>query len=306
MEKNFDVIIIGAGTAGLSAAIYATRAELSVLCIESYIHGGQIINTPDIMNYPAIEIISGADFATKLYSHATNLGAQIVYEKVESVDFSEQEKVINTNENSYKCKAVIIATGARHKELGCNGEDKFRGRGVSYCATCDGAFYKGLEVAVAGGGNTALEEALYLSKICKKVHLVHRRDEFRASAVIAKSVMKTENIEVHFNREIVSIEGSNDKVEYVTLKDNINKAEEKLEVSGVFIAIGLKPDNELFVKWIDLDESGYVIAGENCNTKTAGVFVAGDTRKKDVRQLITAAADGAVAATESSRYINSL
>lgn len=305
MAHQKDIVIIGAGTAGLSAAIYAARAGLSSLCIESYIHGGQIINTTDIVNYPAIEMISGADFANQLYSHATGLGAEIVYEQLESVDLDSQPKVLTTQTATYLAKTVILANGARHRELECPGEKEFQGKGVAYCATCDGGFYKDKIVCVAGGGNSALEDALYLSKICREVHLIHRRNEFRANAPTVEKVRQASNIKLHLNRQIVQIQGE-ETVNSVTLLNTKTSERETLHVDGVFVAIGLKPDNEPFAQWIELDESGYIVAGEDCKTKTPGVFVAGDTRTKEVRQLITAAADGAVAATECVRYINVL
>lgn len=302
---NYDLVIIGAGTAGLSAAVYGVRAGLRTLVIEENLHGGQIINTPDIVNYPAIEIISGADFANNLLEHAVHLGAQIVYEKIASLDLGGEVKEITTNQNQYSAKAVIIANGAQRRKIGCPGENEFQGRGVSYCATCDGGFYKNQTVCIAGGGNTALEDALYLARICKTVHLIHRRDAFRGNKQTVQKVKQTKNIHLHLNKQIIRIEGTQ-KVDTAVIEDTKTKSESIIETDGVFIAIGLTPQNQAFKEWLDLDNDGYVIAGEDCKTKTPGLFVAGDTRTKEVRQLITAAADGAVAATASSLYIEQL
>lgn len=302
---NYDLVIIGAGTAGLSAAVYGVRAGLSTLVIESNLHGGQIINTPDIVNYPAIEIISGADFANKLLEHAVHLGAQVVYEKIVSLDLGGKIKEIATNQNKYAAKSVIIANGAQRREIGCAGEKEFQGKGVSYCATCDGSFYKGQTVCIAGGGNTALEDALYLARICKTVHLIHRRDAFRGNKQTARKVQQTANIQLHLNKQIIQIEG-NQKVNAVVIEDTKDKSQTTIQTNGVFIAIGLTPENQFFKEWLDLNSDGYIIAGEDCKTKTPGLFVAGDTRTKEVRQLVTAAADGAVAATASALYIEQL
>lgn len=301
---EYDLIIIGAGTAGLSASIYAVRAGLKTICIESFVHGGQIINTPDIVNYPAIEIISGADFANQLYTHATSLGADVVYEQIKDIDLGNDIKKITTNEKTYTSKAVIIANGAKHRELECIGEEDFKGKGVSYCATCDGNFYKDKIVVVVGGGNTALQDALYLTKLAKEVHLIHRREEFRGNNLTAENLKNNKNVTFHLNKRVVEIKG-NDNVEEVIVEDTQTKNKESIKVDGIFVAIGLKPDNENFSKWVDLDEFGYIISDEDCKTKTSGVFVAGDTRTKSVRQLITAAADGAVSATKAIEYIMS-
>lgn len=301
----YDIIILGAGTAGLSAGIYGVRAGLKVLIIEKNFHGGQILNTPEVENYPGLEKISGFDFVMNIYNHAVNLGVEIVYETVESFDIKSDVKIFNTNNKTYQSKTIIIANGASHRELECDGEQEFKGKGVSYCATCDGAFYKNKTVCVVGGGNTALEDALFLSNSCKKVYLIHRRDEFRATKIIVESVLKRDNIEILYNKSVRKITGEN-TVSNVELMDNIKKITSNIKVDGVFVAIGLDPHNEMFKGIIDIDNSGYIIAGEDCKTNISGVFVAGDTRTKNVRQLITAAADGAVSATEASNYINKI
>ena len=295
-----DIIIVGAGTAGLSAAIYALRAGKSVLVFEQLTYGGQIINTPEVENYPGIRSISGFDFATGLYEQATSLGAVIESAQVEAIEDGAVKKVI-AGGTAYECKVVILATGAKNRPLGLEREEELTGAGVSYCATCDGAFYKNRAVAVSGGGNTALEDALFLSGYCSKVYLVHRRDAFRGEAKLAERLKEKENVEFVLNANIVKILGE-DEVEGVVVKDKISGEERTLDVEGLFIAIGQMPDNQAFSSLVKLDEKGYIIAGEDCETGTPGIYAAGDCRTKTVRQLTTAAADGAVAALAACAY----
>ncbi len=301
--KEYDVIIFGAGTAGLSAAVYALRAGLTVLVLENKIQGGQILNTPQIENYPAILSISGFDFVEALFQQATGLGAEVVYEQAEKIELSENAKTVVTARETYQAKALIIATGASHRKLGCPGEEELAGRGVSYCATCDGAFYKGKDVCIVGGGNTALEDALFLANNCKTVTLIHRRDGFRANKVTVDAVKARENITILPFYTVKEIKG-NGQVEEVVLSSTNGGEEITLPTTAVFVAIGLSPDNELFRGLVKMDEAGYIVAGENCRTSAKGVFAAGDTRTKSVRQLVTAAADGAVAAVEAAGDIN--
>lgn len=294
-------MIIGAGTAGLSAAIYGVRAGLSVLVVESQMHGGQIINTPDIVNYPGIEKISGYEFANQLYQHATNLGAKIIYEEISDLNLLGRIKTITAGTQTYYAKTVIIATGAKHRDLGCSGEEEWKGRGVSYCAICDGNFFQGQDVCVVGGGNTALEDALYLSKFCRTVHLIHRSKQFKASPMYVQQAQNTNNIVFHLEYEVTKISGT-DQVQQVMISHK--GQEETLSVVGVFVAIGSQPNNGMFSRWVEMDKYGYIVAGEDCKTNIPGVFVAGDTRTKKVRQLVTAAADGAVAATGCANFIS--
>lgn len=294
-------MIIGAGTAGLSAAIYGVRAGLSVLVVESQMHGGQIINTPDIVNYPGIEKISGYEFANQLYQHATNLGAKIIYEEISDLNLLGRIKTITAGTQTYYAKTVIIATGAKHRDLGCAGEEEWKGRGVSYCAICDGNFFQGQDVCVVGGGNTALEDALYLSKFCRTVHLIHRSKQFKASPMYVQQAQNTNNIVFHLEYEVTKISGM-DQVQQVMISHK--GQEESLSVVGVFVAIGSQPNNGMFSRWVEMDKYGYIVAGEDCKTNIPGVFVAGDTRTKKVRQLVTAAADGAVAATGCANFIS--
>ncbi len=296
-----DLIILGAGTAGLSAAIYGVRAGLSVQVIENNLYGGQIINSPDVDNYPGIPSISGFDFVQNLHSHATGLGVSIVNDTIFDVSLQGSVKKLISKKQVYESKAIILATGASHRKLGCPGEEQFAGRGVSYCATCDGAFFKGKDVAIVGGGNTALEDALFLSNNCKKVYLIHRREEFRAHKTVVDAVRARENIELVLNCTVTEISGDNG-VQRVCLGQTTGGPNIELPVSGVFVAIGLDPNTRLFASQVEL-QNGYVKAGENCHTNIPGVFAAGDVRTKELRQLITAAADGAVAAVEAAKYL---
>ena len=293
----YDIIIVGAGPAGLTSAIYARRAMKSVLVLEALSYGGQIINTLSIENYPAMPGVSGFDFATNLYNQAKDLGADIKFEKVLEIKDGSLKKVV-TSKGSYECKCVIIATECENRKLGLPLEEELTGRGISYCATCDGNFYKGKIVAVVGGGNTALEDALYLSDIASKVYLIHRREEFRGEESTLNLLKKKGNIEFILNSNVTKLVG-NEKLEKIIVNDD-----KEMEVSGLFIAIGKIPENENFRKLIDLDDNGYIDSSEDCHTNVSGIFVAGDARKKDLRQLVTATSDGAVAANEAIKYIN--
>ncbi len=295
----YDIIIIGAGPAGLTAALYALRANKNILILEAKTYGGQIITAHNIQNYPAIENISGIDFANNLCNQVKKLGAEIKYETVIKID---EERNVFTNKNVYKSKTIIIATGAKNRTLGLEEETKFIGKGVSYCASCDGAFYKGKTVAVIGGGNTALTDALYLSAIAKKVYLIHRRDNFRGEEKYYNDLKKLDNVTFILNSNCTKINGTNN-VESIIVRNNENK-EEKLEVDGVFIAVGQAPSNEIFSNIIDIDEKGYIIAHDDVYTSKEKIFVAGDARVKKLRQLTTAVADGSIAATAAISELN--
>lgn len=305
-----DVIIIGAGTAGLTAAIYALRAGKSVLVLEQGIYGGQIINTPKVENYPGIEQISGYEFASGLYKQAEKLGMEYRNEKVTAIRLEEGNladgeelssasikvsgKIVETTDQTYRAKALILATGAKNRPLGIEKEAEYTGRGISYCATCDGMFFRGKKVAVVGGGNTALEDAAFLSNYCETVYLIHRRDEFRGEEKLAKELQEKENVTFLLNKTVQAIEGDL-TLQAVILKDKNSGNEERLEISGLFVAIGQMPANETYAGLVELDENGYILASEDCRTNIEGIFAAGDCRKKTVRQLTTAAADGAIA-----------
>jgi thioredoxin-disulfide reductase len=302
--EHFDVIIAGAGPAGLTAAIYVRRAAKTVLVLEAKAWGGQIINTPDIENYPAAAHISGTDFANSLYAQATALGAEVRLEKVVRVEDLGEAKLVRTLRDEYEAGAVILATGSENRKLGVEREQELTGRGVSYCATCDGNFFRRRDVAVVGGGNTALEDALYLAELARKVYLIHRRDGFRGEEATAALLREKENVEFVLNAQVTALLGDK-RLTGVEVADKRTGEKRSLEVQGLFVAVGRVPENESFRELVELDASGYAVAGENCRTRIPGVFVAGDNRTKEVRQLVTAAADGAVAATEAVRYLNS-
>lgn len=289
----YDIIIIGGGCAGLTAAVYASRAGKSVLVIEGETFGGQITASPKIENYPAIPSISGMEFADNLFSQAESAGTQFEFDTVTEI-IDGDIKTVKTEYGDFTAKSVIIATGSKHKKLNIDGEERLSGHGVSYCAVCDGAFFKGKSAVVAGGGNTAFSDALYLSAICEKVFLIHRRSEFRADKVLVERAKSCDNIEFITNATIEKILGEND-VTGVLLNENGNT--KTLSTDAVFVAIGQEPSNEIYKNLIDLDESGYIIAGEDCKTSKKGIFAAGDCRTKAVRQLTTASSDGAIAAT---------
>ena len=298
----YDIIIIGAGPAGMTAAIYGKRALKSVLILEAITYGGQIINTLDIENYPVEAHISGFDFATKLYNQVIDLGAEIKYEKVTEIIDKNEYKEVMTSKNTYQAKTIIIATGADNRKLGLENERDLIGKGISYCATCDGNFFKKKDVAVVGGGNTALEDALYLSSIANKVYLIHRRDQFRGDQSVVEKLKERDNVEFVYNSNVTKLiaDESLASIE-VTNKDGSTR---NIPVKGLFIAIGKVPENENFKNLINVDETGYIIADESCHTNIPGIFVAGDTRNKELRQLVTATADGAIAATEAVKYLN--
>lgn len=292
----YDIIIIGAGPSGMSAALYALRANKKVLLLEKECFGGQIINASNIENYPALPNVSGYDFATNLYNQIKSLGVILKYEEV--LEVTDKKEVITTKD-TYKGKNIIIATGLKKRKLNLENEDKLLGSGISYCATCDGNFYKNKNVAVVGGGNTALEDALYLSNIASKVYLIHRRDNFRGEKKLISEVKEKNNIELILNSNITKIIGE-DNLNSIEITDNRNNIS-KLEIDGLFIAIGNIPDNNRFKNIIDLDENGYIIANANLKTKTDNIYVAEDTRVKTLRQLVTATSDGAIAVTEITK-----
>lgn len=310
------MIIVGAGTAGLTAAVYALRAGKSVLVLEQGTYGGQIVNTPKVENYPGIEQISGYEFASGLFRQAEKLGMEYRSEKVTNIRLDggspdtgeglfpdstkERDKIVETTAQSYRARAVILASGAKNRPLGIKGEAEYTGRGISYCATCDGMFFRGKKVAVVGGGNTALEDAAFLSNYCEKVYLIHRRETFRGEQRLADELRGRENVEFLLNKTVQALEGGS-TLQAVTLYDKISGDESRLEISGLFVAIGQAPETEAFAGLIERDGNGYILAGEDCRTNVEGIFAAGDCRSKTVRQLTTAAADGAVAALAAAQ-----
>jgi len=300
----YDIVIIGAGPAGLTASIYGARASKKVLVLEANTYGGQIINTMDIANYPAKEHISGFDFANDLYNQAVNIGVEVVFEKAVSIKNGEGEKEVVTSDNTYKTKTIIIATGSENRKLGLENEDKLIGRGISYCATCDGAFFRNKDVAVVGGGNTAIEDALYLADIVNKVYLIHRRDEFRADEYTLNKIKEKDNIELVLNSNVTKLIAS-EKLNAIEVTNKDGGVKE-LKVDGLFVAIGRVPENENFKTLVNTDKDGYIKALEDCLTNVEGIYVAGDNRTKELRQLVTATSDGAMAATQAIKYVNSL
>lgn len=303
----YDIVIVGAGIAGLTAAIYGRRAGKSVLVLEGKTYGGQIINTFQIENWPGDFGVSGVDLMQKIYKQATELGAEVEFEEVTAIEKTATGFVVKTEDEEYAAGAVILAVGSEDKKLGLDSEEKFAGRGVSYCATCDGAFYKDKKVAVIGGGNTALYDALYLADIASKVYLVHRRNEFRGDEVLVERLRGKNNVEFVLGYVPEEILGDK-KVTGIKLmpsgKVTDVKDEMEMDVDGVFVAVGKLPMTEKFSGLVERDAGGYIKAAENCVTSCPGIFVAGDCRTKDIRQLVTAAADGAVAADAAVNYLS--
>lgn len=298
-----DTIIIGAGPAGMAAGIYAARAELSHMVLESgLMSGGQIINTAEVDNYPGLKGIGGFELAMKFREHCDRCGVSFQEGKVTEIKrVAAGFEVLLENAGALQAKTVLLATGAKYRKLEIPGEEEFTGNGVSYCATCDGAFFRGKEVAVVGGGDVAVEDAIFLARICRKVYLVHRREEFRAAKALVNRLRTCENVEFVLGATPEEIAG-NGQVEQLLV--NTKTGRRVLRVSGVFVAVGMLPNTEPFWGLVSLDKNGYVIAEENCKTNVPGVFVAGDLRTKPLRQVITAAADGAVAIREIEAFLN--
>ena len=296
----YDCVVIGGGTAGLTTAIYLRRAGKQVLVLEGALCGGQIINTPEVDNYPGIAHISGAEFAMNLYNQAASLGAKIEYEKAVNIVCDENGPRVVTERSQYETKTVVLAAGVHKRLLGLPKEKELTGAGVSYCATCDGAFFRDQVVAVNGGGNTAIEDALYLADLCQKVYLIHRRGEFRGDNESVMRMAQCKNIELLLHATIDELRGDKRLEEIVV---NQNGEKHTLKVSGLFVAIGQIPDNRSFADWVQLTDDGFVKATENTCTKTPWMFAAGDCREKMVRQLTTAAADGAIASAQVVQYL---
>ena len=299
-----DVAIIGGGPAGLNAALYAGRAGLDAVLFEKMFAGGQMVTTTQLDNYIGFPGGVGAvDLAMNMEEQAKSAGAKIQYEEILNLDLSGTVKKIKTGKQEYDAKAVILCMGATPRALGVDGEERLRGRGVSYCATCDGAFFKGKAVAVVGGGDTALEDALFLSRYCDKVYLIHRRNAFRGTKIVSDKVGQMKNVDVIWDTVVERINGQ-DKVESIDVKNVQNEEPRTITLDGVFIAVGTQPNNALVQGKVALDEQGYVLAGEDMKTNVKGVFAAGDLRQKLLRQIITAASDGAVAVYSAARYID--
>lgn len=304
----YDVIIVGSGPAGLAAAIYAQRARLSALVLEKeYISGGQVVNTYEVDNYPGLPGIGGFELGMKFREHAEKLGAQFINIEVRHIALEDggRTKVIYTDGEEYRARTLVLAMGARYRHLGVPGEKELTGMGVSYCATCDGAFFKGRKVAVVGGGDVAVEDALFLARGCEKVYVIHRRDELRAARILQEQLKKCGNVEFLWDTEVASIQGE-DHVECLKIKNKKSGAESMLEVDGVFIAAGTIPNTGIITNLLHLDDGGYIIASEDGVTEIPGIFAAGDIRAKQLRQIVTAVSDGANVITSVQAYLNSL
>lgn len=299
----YDVAIIGAGIAGMTAAIYARRAGKTVIMIEKESVGGQITLSPRVENYPGFKEVSGLDLADSVFAQAMELGAELEVDEVQKIERENGVFTLSCGYASHQAKAIVIATGLKHRRL--EAVDHLAGQGVSYCAVCDGMFYKGKTVAVVGGGNTAVSEALYLSDICEKVYLIHRRTGYRAEKAVMDRLIANEKIERLESRTVAAVEKTADGLG-LTLASTIGEEDKKLSVAGLFVALGHIPQNSAFEELIELDEAGFAASGEDCKTKTPGVFVAGDCRSKTVRQLTTAASDGACAGLAACKYIDDL
>ena len=290
----YDIIIVGAGPAGLTAALYAGRANKKILVLEAKSYGGQIINANIVKNYPGLPNINGFDFATNLYNQVVDLGVEIKYETVIRI---EDDNTVITNKDKYNSKSIILATGSVNKKLNIENEDKFIGKGVSYCATCDGAFFKNQEVVVYGGDNTALEDALYLSDICSTVYLINKEEKFDDN-ILLNDIEKKSNIKVITGKSIIELIG-NDKLTGIKLDDDST-----IDISCLFVIIGLSPKNDIFKNIIDIDEKGYILSSDGVHTSKSKIYVAGDNRVKFLRQLVTACSDGAVAATTAIKEMS--
>lgn len=303
----YDILIVGAGPAGMTAAIYGQRGGKKTIVFDKLSYGGQVINTAEVANYPGMPNMTGLDFAEKTYNQMKDLGAEMSYEEIAEVKGADKpiKTVITTSGKEYQCKAIIIATGSSPRPLGVENEDKFKGAGISYCATCDGAFFRNKIVAVCGGGNTALEDAEVLSDIAEKVYLIHRRDEFRADATNVKRVQGKKNVELVLDSVVTAINGER-FIQGLEVQNKKTEEKRELKIDGLFVAIGQMPENDIFKDIVKLNKAGYIEAGEDCLTGTDGIFAAGDCRTKKVRQITTAVSDGAIAALAAIEHINKI
>lgn len=298
----YDLIIIGSGPAGLSAAVYGKRAGLNLVVLESApMSGGQVLNTYEVDNYLGMPGMNGFDMGMQFRAHADRLGVEFREAEVTSLKDNGGSKTVFTRGEALEAKTVILATGAVHAHLNIPGEEELAGMGVSYCATCDGAFFKGKTVAVVGGGDVALEDAIYLARTCEKVYLIHRRDELRGAVVLQEELKSLSNVEILYSHTVEEIQGE-DSVERLCIRNGKTGETAALQVAGLFVAVGIRPNTELVKDCLKLDPGGYVMAGEDCTTEIPGLFAAGDVRRKPIRQIITAVADGANAAVAAGAY----
>lgn len=305
-EKIYDVIIAGAGPAGMTAAVYASRANLDTLMIERGVPGGQMANTEEVENYPGFESILGPELSNKMFEHAKKFGAEYAYGDITDLKDGKEYKTVVCGDTEYKGRTVIIATGAQYRKLGAPGEKELAGRGVSYCAVCDGAFFKGKELAVIGGGDSAVEEGIYLTRFASKVTIIHRRDQLRAQKIIQDRAFANEKIDFMWNQTVKSINEKDGKVGSLTLTNTQTGEETEFNADGVFIYIGMNPLSD-FAKNIGIvNENGYIETNEQMETKVPGIYAAGDIRDKELRQIVTATGDGSIAAQAAQSYIENL
>jgi thioredoxin reductase (NADPH) len=305
-EKIYDVIIIGAGPAGMTAAVYASRANMSTLMIERGVPGGQMTNTEEVENYPGYDSILGPELSNKMFEHAKKFGAEYAYGDIKQIIDGEEYKTVDAGTKQYKARSIIIATGAQFKKLGVPGESEFGGRGVSYCAVCDGAFFKGRELVVVGGGDSAVEEGVYLTRFASKVTIVHRRDKLRAQKILQQRAFENEKIDFIWNHTVKEIHGKDGKVSSVTLVNTITGEEKEFKTDGVFVYIGMVPLSKPFENLNITNEAGYIVTNELMETRVPGIFAAGDVREKNLRQIVTATGDGSIAAQSAQRYVEEL
>ncbi|WP_102344910.1 thioredoxin-disulfide reductase [Bacillus sp. Marseille-P3661] len=305
-DKIYDVIIAGAGPAGMTAAVYTSRANLSTLMLERGVPGGQMANTEEVENYPGYDHILGPDLSTKMFEHAKKFGAEYAYGDIKEIVDGKEYKTVKCGSKEFKAKAVIITTGAQHKNLNVPGEKELSGRGVSYCAVCDGAFFKGKELVVVGGGDSAVEEGVYLTRFASKVTVIHRREELRAQKILQKRAFENEKVEFIWNHTVKEIKGTDNKVSSVVIEDVNSGEQTDFKADGVFIYVGLVPLSEPFKSLGITNEAGYIETNDQMETKVPGIFAAGDIREKTLRQIVTATGDGSIAAQSAQHYIEAL
>ncbi|WP_153731868.1 thioredoxin-disulfide reductase [Sporosarcina obsidiansis] len=306
LDKVYDVIIVGAGPAGMTAAVYTARGNMSTLMLERGVPGGQMANTEEIENYPGFESILGPDLSTKMFEHAKRFGAEYAYGDVTKIEDGREYKTIHVGEKSYKARAIILTTGAEYRKMGIPGETELTGRGVSYCAVCDGAFFRGKDIVVIGGGDSAVEEGSYLTRFANKVTIIHRRDELRAQKILQERAFANEKIDFIWNTTVKQVNEKDGKIGSVTVVSTEDGSEREMETEGMFIYVGLDPLTAPFKELGILDENGYIETNDIMETKIPGIFAAGDVREKLLRQVVTATGDGSIAAQAAQKYIEEL
>jgi thioredoxin reductase (NADPH) len=306
MTVDYDVAIIGAGPAGMTAAVYASRANLKTVMLERGMPGGQMANTEEVENFPGFDYISGPELSNKMFEHAKKFGATYQYANIEAIEDRGDYKVLKTSDKEITATTIIIATGAEYKKMGIPGEEEFGGRGVSYCAVCDGAFFKGRELVVVGGGDSAVEEGIFLTKFADKVTIVHRRDELRAQKILQDRAFKNEKIDFIYDTTVEEILGEDNKVSGVILKDKNNQETREFKADGVFVYIGMKPLSQVVEGLNITNELGYIETDDKMHTAIPGIYAVGDVRNKTLRQIVTATGDGSIAAIEAQHYIETL